>query len=79
MPGLVRLAPVLLLVLSARPAPASASAAARAASEAIARRVDTTRGGVRAARLGPLPCLRPQGAARFNLIGSIQPVREDST
>ena len=30
-------------------------------------------------RLGPLPCLGPQGAARFNLIGNIQPVREDST
>ena len=25
------------------------------------------------------PCLGPQGAARFNLIGNIQPVREDST
>jgi len=33
---LIRLAPVLLLVLSARPAPASASAAARTQSDAAA-------------------------------------------
>ena len=29
--------------------------------------------------MGPSPVLGPQGAARFNLIGNIQPVREDST